>query len=387
MFSVFLFTGTSYGVTADDTVIESYQGSTDLPDALAYRAFVTDVAIHSKLKSTAVDYLGFLLGLPDTPADRMMAEHALNVLVVSYEAMDMESIASQTKNFCVGPEAAVWTRDEYFQVMDTQDVLNELIAERHYHLAIKKLGPQLAEKLNAALQREKTAISLTRIDHKAAWERVDPQKNPAEILAEICERLGSMNGKTPIVTTSRDGVTETYHGSPEMPTELAYDVFLGMVGAMYDEPESSYRYVAKAVGKDIITEEGKTQAVAFTNQFRDAYYQVQAQLALEQENTLCTEDRATRTFDEAVEALDAVSTSRRQILNDNLQLALDSLDEEETSAFLESLVQTKLSTAYTSLDTRTYYETDPKVDIWETIEMTCDDPLPYISYEMDNEQK
>ena len=158
-----------------------------------------------------------------------------------------------------------------------------------------------------------------------------------------------------------------------------------MVIARDSEPESAIRYVARAVGKDIRTEAELDQAKSFTDQFRNSYFEVQAEVVNIRESELCTEDRSSRSFDEAVDRLDKVSELRLQMLDRNLQSALASLNDSETSAFFASLVKIRLESGYSEIDTRTYYESNTGVNIWESIESTCKDPLPTLHFYSENQ--
>jgi len=168
-----------------------------------------------------------------------------------------------------------------------------------------------------------------------------------------------------------DGEPGSYQGSLELPDGIAYQTFLDMLDGLFFEPESGYRYVARAMGLDLDEAEERQQVESYTAFFLEKRKSLEWEQAQRMYQILCNVDMNSRTFDEVAEALDGSSKIRNDVARSQLVLILELFNDRERSSFTAFLDEVKKSTSYTTIDSAFHYERMPERGIWEDAEDMC----------------
>ena len=156
---------------------------------------------------------------------------------------------------------------------------------------------------------------------------------------------------------AEDGVIESYHESSDLPDSIAFSAFLDLVNATRKRGNSTdISIVAEALGIDLRDNRGMEIARSRSDWFADAYGALSREKMVAGHYVLCTGNRASKSTEEILDAMNAVDDVERDVLERHFRITADSLSMEVRKILLAYLHNLKKGIQYTRIDSRKVYE-------------------------------
>jgi hypothetical protein len=165
---VFAFSGISSADTTDG-VRSSYAGSTDLPDEIAFTAYLRVV---DKENDHILEYVATAIGIPLSDDTRAHIAQRTDFFRNVHKALREEKEKTAYEMLC--PEnRASRTKDETYNVLNNIDDVSETIARKHYLQTVSALPVAERNAFQKFLDKKKTGIGYTKIDSRYMEETGD----------------------------------------------------------------------------------------------------------------------------------------------------------------------------------------------------------------------
>lgn len=177
---------------ADDGVLESYAGSRDLPDEIAYAEFLNFVGVPPESAAdghVTTMMVAEALGLDAVQDARLVALRA-GAFRWQLDAMEREERRAGRQLLCRGgPDSR--SDEELFDALNAVDDLARLVRQKYLLLAQHSLPRMERASFAAYLDEFKESVSYTRYDSRRHVGQSAYAPSPAEMAAEICRSYRS----------------------------------------------------------------------------------------------------------------------------------------------------------------------------------------------------
>jgi len=159
----FVFSGISSADTGDG-VRSSYAGSTDLPDGIAFEAFLQ---VLDDQDDHILDYVATAIGTPMSDETRRHIARRTEFFRNVRKALREEKEKITFQMLC-HENRALRTKDETYSVLNDIDDIGETISTKHYLQTMSTLPAREREALQNFLDKKKTGIGYTKIDSRVS---------------------------------------------------------------------------------------------------------------------------------------------------------------------------------------------------------------------------
>jgi len=176
----FAFSGISLADTTDG-VRSSYAGSTDLPDGIAFKAFLR---VLDNKDDHILDYVATAIGIPLSSETHAHIARRTEFFRNAHEALKEEREKTTYRMLCRGNSRSR-TKDETYNVLNYIDDIGETIATKRYLQTVSALPVGEREAFQKFLDKKKTGISYTKVDSRVSEEADEVRVNVEQRCIEL----------------------------------------------------------------------------------------------------------------------------------------------------------------------------------------------------------
>lgn len=152
-----------------DVIRSSYVGSTDLPDGIAFNAFLR---VLDDGDDHILDYVATAIGIPLSSETRGHITRRTEFFRNVHESLEAEKERTTYRMLC-RENSRSRTKDETYNVLNYIDDIGETIATKHYLETMSELPVGERQAFQKFLDKKKTGISYTKVDSRASEATVD----------------------------------------------------------------------------------------------------------------------------------------------------------------------------------------------------------------------
>lgn len=161
--------------------------STDTPDQIAYRAFVSRIFESSQDGDTGgIHYVTDSLRIGHAPEKSIFAAETAAILLGSYVAMRTDTLQTYEAMICAG-DRENRSDSAIYKILDAMDDVSASIAKKHYLIAQSQLNPEALDLVLAKVGSKKMGLFYGKLDHKAVYEKQGIDAKSA--VTDICNQI------------------------------------------------------------------------------------------------------------------------------------------------------------------------------------------------------
>jgi len=172
-------------VVADDGVIESYQGSLELPDGIAYQTFLDMLDARFSEPESGYSYVAKAMELDlDEAEDRQQAVSYTAFFLEKRKSLEWEQ-AQRIYQFLCNVEMNSRTFDQVAEALDASSKIRNNFARGQLVLILEMFNDRERSSFTAFLDEVKKSTSYTAIDSAFHYERM-PERSIWEDAEDMC---------------------------------------------------------------------------------------------------------------------------------------------------------------------------------------------------------